>query len=425
MIRFFLPALFILTLTVASGAPARADDAEQQTAEADAESETMDAARQALQNQEYDTAYELFYALAAQDNAVAQYEIGALYHRGAGVEQDAERAARWYAKSAELGYTEAQYRIGNMYMMGEAVPQSDTEAVHWYEQAAQQGHQDAGKNLTSLRRISAEKTRKELELEAAALPPLEKPQRVEAGDKPEKRGLFKRWFGGDAENEAVTASPEPAPATPPPAQAPVAVPDKPEKKGFFGRLFGKDDKKQQDAPAAQPAPATARADPETTAQNTPQAPAPLSNSGAVSNYELGLAYALGNTLEQDHAKAFEHFTSSAQDGYAPAQYRLGAAYANGDGAPKDPAQALEWYKKSAEQGYASAQRSLALIYLNGMEDIAPDKPLALAWYNVLAQDGNQMDAHRRATLLQQLSEEEISRAQTLTEALQARIEQEQ
>lgn len=377
MIRFFLPAVFFLILAVASGA----QEAEEQAV--DAASETIDAAYQALENQEYDTAYNLFYSLAGQDNARAQYEIGALYHRGAGVEPDATRAARWYARAAELGYAEAQYRVGNMYMMGEGVPQSDSEAIHWYEKAAQQGHQDAGRNLASLRRISTAKTREELEQEAASLPPLKVEKRTPAGGKPEKRGFFKSWFGGDKKAAAVKESPV---KPPPAAQAPVSAPA------------------------------------ETTTQTGMQRPAPLSNSGAVSNYELGMAYALGNTLEQDYAKAFEHFTRSAQEGYAPAQYRLGAAYANGDGTGKDPARAIEWYEKSAGQGYASAQRSLALIYLNGLEDIAPNKPLALAWYELLAEDGNQMDAHRRDILLQELSEQELGEARELTAGIRKHLE---
>ena len=380
MIRFFLPAVFFLSLGVAGGDASGAEDADEQAA--DVASETINAAYQALENQEYDTAYDLFYSLAAQDNVRAQYEIGALYHRGAGVEPDVARAARWYARAAELGYAEAQYRVGNMYMMGEGVPQSDSEAIHWYEKAAQQGHQDAGRNLASLRRISTAKTREELEQEAASLPPLKVEKRTPAGGKPEKRGFFKRWFGGDKKAAEVKESPV---KPPPAAQAPVSAPA------------------------------------ETVAQTGAQRPAPLSNSGAVSNYELGMAYALGNTLEQDYAKAFEHFTRSAQEGYAPAQYRLGVAYANGDGTEKDPARAIEWYEKSAGQGYASAQRSLALIYLNGLEDIAPNKPLALAWYELLAEDGNQMDSHRRDTLLQGLSEKELSAAEELEAGIRKRL----
>ena len=406
VIRSFLPAVFFLSLVVA--AAGAAEDAEEQAA--DVASETIDAAYRALQGQEYDTAYNLFYSLAGQDNALAQYEIGALYHRGAGVEPDVARAARWYARSAELGYAEAQYRLGNMYMMGEGAPQSDTEAIHWYEKAAEQGHQDAGRNLASLRRISTKKTREVLEQEAASLPPLKVEKPAPGGSRPEKRGFFKRWFGGDKKADAVAQSPvEPAPT-------------ETKKKGFFGRLFGKDKEQKQDAAGAQQAPGAASGGAQATVQNDTQRPASLSNPGAVSNYELGMAYALGNTLEQDYVKAFEHFTGSAQEGYAPAQYRLGVAYANGDGTEKDPARAIEWYEKSAAQGYTSAQRSLALIYLNGLDDITPNRPLALAWYELLAEDGNQMDTHRRDTLLQELSEQELGMAGELEAGIRKRLE---
>lgn len=416
VIRFFLPAVFFLSMAVAGGDAGGAEDADEQATDVD--SETINAAYQALENHEYNIAYDLFYSLAGQDNARAQYEIGALYHRGAGVEPDVARAARWYTRAAELGYAEAQYRVGNMYMMGEGVPQSDSEAIHWYEEAAQQGHQDAGRNLASLRRISTAKTRQELEQEAASLPPLKVEKRTTAGGKPEKRGFFKRWFGRDKKAAEVRESPV---KPPPAAQAPVSAPAETRKKGFFGRLFGKDEEQKQDTAGVQQAPGAKSGGAETTAQTGAQRPAPLSNSGAVSNYELGMAYALGNTLEQDYAKAFEHFTRSAQEGYAPAQYRLGVAYANGDGTGKNPNRAIEWYEKSAGQGYASAQRSLALIYLNGLEDIPPDKPLALAWYELLADDGNQMDTHRRDILLQELSEQELGTSGELEAEIRKRL----
>ncbi len=417
MIRFFLPAVFTIILTFTGGSAAGAEDGENQAA--DAGSETMDAAYQALRNQEYDIAYDLFYSLAGQDNALAQYEIGELYHRGSGVDPDVARAARWYASAAELGYAEAQYRLGNMYMMGEGVPQSDTEAIHWYEKAAQQGHKDAGDNLASLRRISTAKTREELEREAASLPPLKVEKRSAAGGKTEKRGFFKRWFGKDKKPEPVAQTPAQPPLI---SQTPAPPPTKTEKKGFFGRLFGKDKEKDQTVGGTTEPAGTGNESVVPAAQNDVGRPAPLANSGAVSNYELGMAYALGNTLEQDYAKAFEHFTRSAGEGYAPAQYRLAAAYANGDGTEKDPARAVEWYEKSAGQGHTAAQRSLALIYLNGLGDVPRNKPLALAWYNLLAEDGNQMDIHRRDTLLEELSAQEISMAEELETGIRERLE---
>ena len=417
MIRFFLPAVFTIILTFTGGSAAGAEDGENQAA--DAGSETMDAAYQALRNQEYDIAYDLFYSLAGQENALAQYEIGELYHRGSGVDPDVARAARWYASAAELGYAEAQYRLGNMYMMGEGVPQSDTEAIHWYEKAAQQGHKDAGDNLASLRRISTAKTREELEREAASLPPLKVEKRSAAGGKTEKRGFFKRWFGKDKKPEPAAQTPAQPPLI---SQTPTPPPTKTEKKGFFGRLFGKDKEKDQTAGGTTEPAGTGNESVVPAVQNDVGRPAPLANSGAVSNYELGMAYALGNTLEQDYAKAFEHFTRSAGEGYAPAQYRLAAAYANGDGTEKDPARAVEWYEKSAGQGHTAAQRSLALIYLNGLGDVPRNKPQALAWYNLLAEGGNQMDIHRRDTLLEELSAQEISMAEELETGIRERLE---
>ncbi len=387
MIRFLpLATLLVLCASAAVNAPAAAD--------ADAErAQALRAAYTALQNQEYDIAYELFAELAVQDNAQAQHELAALYHRGAGVEMDIARAARWYARAAELGYADAQYRLGNMFLMGEGVRQSDSEARHWYEQAAQQGHNDARNNLASLRRISTAKTREELEREAVSLPPLEVKPRAESRAKAEKTGVFKRWFGrGDK---------------------PVSEPDT-EVQTQAGNGAG--------APASPPTQTSVTAGnaPRTSAENvaaTAERPTPLANSTAVSNYELGLAYAMGDTLAQDYAQAFAYFSKSAQQGYAPAQYRLGATYANGDGTEQDPEQALEWYRKAAAQGYTPARRSLALLYLQGSGRLPPNKPLALAWYTLLAEDGNPLDLHRRDSLLQELSEEDLGRAEELAAEL--------
>ena len=402
-----------------------------------AAAETMNAAYTALKNQEYDIAHDLFYSLASQDIAPAQYELGALYHRGAGVEADVIRASSLYTRAAEQGYAEAQYRLGNMYLMGEGVRQSDSEAAHWYEKAAQQGHADARSNLSNLQRISTAKTRDVLEREAASLPPLEVVDRTAAKGKKEKRGFFKRIFNRDDKPREQPVNPDEEPATQqdlPDAHKPSersrtdiasvkndgetgSSTSKSRKKGFFSRLFGKDDKEDEKTADAMKSAGTDGDKPDTAApadMAAVQRPAPLGGSSAVSNYELGMAYASGDTLEQDIQKAFEHFTRSAQQGYAPAQYRLGVAYASADGTGKDLTKAVEWYEKSARQGHIIAQRSLAIIYLDGQEDIAQNKPLALAWYNLLAESGNRMDIHRRDFLLQELSDPEILESQEIT-----------
>ena len=78
-------------------------------------------------------------------------------------------------------------------------------------------------------------------------------------------------------------------------------------------------------------------------------------------------------------------------------------------------------KKSARQGHVVAQRSLALIYLNGQEEIDRNWPLALAWYSLLAEEGNQMDIHRRDALLQELSDEEISESREITTRIRTHL----
>ena len=176
--------------TSAAGTEADEPGAGLEPGRADADAEAANAAFTALQNQEYETAYDLFYTLAAQDNALAQYELGALYHRGAGVDRDLIRASRWYERSAEQGYGEAQYRLGNMYLMGEGVRQSDTEASHWLEKAAQQGHADARNNLAKLQRISTARTREELEHEAASLPPLKVEDKTAGKGNKKKARIF-------------------------------------------------------------------------------------------------------------------------------------------------------------------------------------------------------------------------------------------
>ena len=452
------------------------------TEQSDADTEATNAGFAALQNKDYSSAYDIFHSLARQDNAGAQYELGVLYHRGLGVDRDVMRASQWYTRAAEQGNMDAQYRLGNMYLMGEGVRQSDSEATYWLEKAAQQGHADAKHNLASIRRISQAKTGEELEQEAADDPPDDRAETVDvteknAGRKTEKkRGFFKRLLGRDAktvsagnddnllesddpedemptpsapigviepksstggeENEPASVVTDDEDGAPPVLTASLPAQSEKKKKGFFSRLFNRDKQKNKTSPEntspAQPGQAgtelenTSRelAGPgnETIQPGGDEAPLnPLERSGAVSNYELGMAYVLGDTIEQDHTRAFEYFTRSAEQGYAPAQFRLGVAYAYGEGTRKDLSKAVEWYEKSALQGHTVARRSLGEIYLNGQEGMDPNKPLALAWYSLLAKDGNLMDTHRRDTLLRELSDDELQTSEELKAELQNRL----
>ncbi|MFM5812204.1 tetratricopeptide repeat protein [Aeromonas veronii] len=123
------------------------------------------------------------YAMDAFDEwdgeAEAQYNLGWMYARGFGVEQDMPQAEFWCSKAAERGYSgeadgepynlseryniahavlrcrkaaeqgniEAQYNLGGRYRTGLGVTQDITKAVVWYRKAGEQGHAIAQFNL--------------------------------------------------------------------------------------------------------------------------------------------------------------------------------------------------------------------------------------------------------------------------------------
>eukprot|EP00729_Bicosta_minor_P032471 gene32471-biopygen20873 len=73
----------------------------------------------------------------------AQNNLGYMYDKGEGVEQDHVEAVKWYRKSAEAGYADAQFNLGNMYRIGEGVEQDHVAAVKWYQKAAEAGNAPA------------------------------------------------------------------------------------------------------------------------------------------------------------------------------------------------------------------------------------------------------------------------------------------
>ena len=80
-------------------------------------------------------------------SATAQYNLGELYAKGNWVNQDYEKAAKWYRKAAEQGYAKAQFNLGILYDNGDGVEQDYAEAVKWYRKAAEQGDAKAQCNL--------------------------------------------------------------------------------------------------------------------------------------------------------------------------------------------------------------------------------------------------------------------------------------
>ena len=77
---------------------------------------------------------------AESGDAMAQYNLGVMYHSGEGVPQDHAEAAKWYRLAADQGNSFAQENMGMFYYHGLGVPQDYAEALKWFRLAADQGN---------------------------------------------------------------------------------------------------------------------------------------------------------------------------------------------------------------------------------------------------------------------------------------------
>jgi TPR repeat protein len=95
---------------------------------------------------DYMTAVRLLRAPAEAGNPAAQHDLGFMYDKGLGVQQDYAKAAVWYRRAAEKGEPLAQNNLGILYAVGKGVPQDYVLAYMWLNLAAARGNSDAAKN---------------------------------------------------------------------------------------------------------------------------------------------------------------------------------------------------------------------------------------------------------------------------------------
>jgi hypothetical protein len=96
--------------------------------------------------------YTLSYKEGAEaGNAQAQYNLGAAYRWGVGIDQNLEQAVIWIRRSAEKRFAPAERVLATLYEKGEGVPQSNVEAYRWSQRAALQGDALAQDALPALK----------------------------------------------------------------------------------------------------------------------------------------------------------------------------------------------------------------------------------------------------------------------------------
>ena len=105
---------------------------------------------EAVEAGHWPTALAEFKPLANQGDPNAQVNLGNLYMRGLGVEQDYGIAYEWYAKAARQGHATGQNKLAVMHYYGLGVKENHAEAAHWFLKAAQQGDPAAAMVIAEL-----------------------------------------------------------------------------------------------------------------------------------------------------------------------------------------------------------------------------------------------------------------------------------
>lgn len=108
---------------------------------------SLDEAKQAYQQSDFDRAFHLFQQLAEKGDRNAQYELGAMYDAGEGVKRDLDLAYKWFLKAANQNHPEAQFNVAQMLESGEGVRKDSSKAAVWYQKSADQGNASAQNNL--------------------------------------------------------------------------------------------------------------------------------------------------------------------------------------------------------------------------------------------------------------------------------------
>ncbi len=107
---------------------------------------------------------------------------------------------------------------------------------------------------------------------------------------------------------------------------------------------------------------------------------------------LGQAYQLGRGIRRDYAEAIKWYRISAEQGFAGGMFSLGVMYEDGLGIDQSYQEAMKWYRKAAEQGDPTAQNNVGVMYASG-KGVEQDYAEAIKWYRKAAEQGDVSAQH--------------------------------
>lgn len=119
-------------------------------------------------------------------------------------------------------------------------------------------------------------------------------------------------------------------------------------------------------------------------------------------------------MEQNRfAEAREAFWPLARAGNADAEELIGVMYALGLGVEQDHVRAFEWYLRSAMKGHPGAQSGVGWYYEVGLGMPAPDLVRAYMWYVLSAIGGDPDAAISMEEVVKKMTKEQIEHGNEL------------
>ena len=103
-----------------------------------------------------------------------------------------------------------------------------------------------------------------------------------------------------------------------------------------------------------------------------------------------------------------------------AQFHLGVMYAAGKGVPQNHVEAMKWFRKAADQGDVKAQYYLGLMYFQGI-GVPKDFVKAYMWYSMASANGNEKAMENLEILSPKMAPQQIAQAQNEAAEMEKRI----
>ncbi|MGL4721694.1 MAG: tetratricopeptide repeat protein [Desulfovibrionaceae bacterium] len=102
---------------------------------------------------------------------------------------------------------------------------------------------------------------------------------------------------------------------------------------------------------------------------------------ADAQFEAGLFYFKGITIEKDLTKSLHYFSLAAEQNHPKALYNLGTLYIDGSLVDKDTEKGLTFLKRAVDTNYVPAQVAYAFLYIDG-EILPQNMEKAYEWISI-------------------------------------------